>query len=106
MESESVSAFIHAVQTAVFFRGEETYSLAHMMDILEEQEEDKVFQNKKDAVALVHDWLKPSEDLYGMVDWEKNLCDFQELIFAGYWNWRQDMEPAKGKARMGICLTG
>ena len=62
------------------FSGEETYSLAHMMDILEEQEEDKVFQNKKDAVALVHDWLKPSEDLYGMVDWEKNLCDFQELI--------------------------
>lgn len=63
------------------FSGEETYSLAHMMDILEEQEEDKVFQNKKDAVALVHDWLKPSEDLYGMVDWEKNLCDFSGADF-------------------------
>lgn len=58
------------------FSGEETFSLAHMMDILEEQEGDKVFQNKKDAATLVHDWLRPSEDLYGMVDWERNLCDF------------------------------
>lgn len=63
------------------FLGEETCSLAYMMDILEEQEGDKVFQNQKDAAMLVHDWLKPSEDLYGMVDWERNLCDFSGADF-------------------------
>ncbi|MDE5679822.1 MAG: hypothetical protein K2I01_05255, partial [Lachnospiraceae bacterium] len=63
------------------FSGEEDFSLENMLDILEGLEEDKIFRNGRDSAALVYDWLRPSDTLYGMVDWQAGTCDFSGDTF-------------------------
>ncbi|MDE5680280.1 MAG: extracellular solute-binding protein, partial [Lachnospiraceae bacterium] len=58
------------------FSKEEDFSLEHMVNVLEVLNNDKIFMNGREAVSLVYQWLRPSEDLYGMVDWETGECDF------------------------------
>lgn len=63
------------------FSSEEDFSLENMLNVLEVLEDDKIFMNGRDAESLVYYWLCTSEDLYGMVDWERGQCDFSGDIF-------------------------
>ena len=66
-----------------FLGGSGEPDVGTLVDALLAHKEDAVFLRQMDSVELLEWLLKGSEDLWGMVDWEKGTCDFGTELFAG-----------------------
>ena len=53
-----------------------------LMDALLAYEEDAFYLYNTDSQELLRMFLEGSEDLWGMIDWEKGTCDFSGELFA------------------------
>lgn len=87
------------------FSGEEDFSLENMLDILEGLEGDKIFRNGRDAVSLVRDWLRYSDTLYGMVDWQAGTCDFSGDTFYRILELAAKYGDGEGKGADGYIMN-
>ncbi len=72
-----------AMMDAAFLGGSEEPDVGTLVDALLAYEEDAVFLRQLDSQGVLEWFLKGSEDLWGMVDWEKGTCDFGTGLLAG-----------------------
>ena len=87
------------------FSEEEDFSLEHMLNVLEELNNDKIFMNGREAASLVYQWLRTSEDLYGMVDWETGKCDFSGEDFCRILELAERYGDREGKGTEGYIVN-
>ncbi|MDE6063981.1 MAG: extracellular solute-binding protein, partial [Lachnospiraceae bacterium] len=87
------------------FSEEEDFSLENMLDVLEGLNEDKIFMNGREAASLVYQWLRTSEDLYGMVDWETGQCDFSGENFRRILELAERYGDGEGKGAEGYIAN-
>ncbi len=72
-----------ALMDPAFLGGSGEPDIETLVDALLAHKEDAVFLRQMDSQRLLGWLLKGSEDLWGMVDWEKGTCDFGTELFAG-----------------------
>lgn len=65
-----------------FLNGREELTIEILVDSMLEFEGDRVFMSNADGVWILDYFLQGSEDLWGMVDWERGTCDFSGKLFS------------------------
>lgn len=62
--------------------GREDLTIETLVDSMLEFEEDRCFSKWDNGGDILYYFLEGSEDLWGMVDWEKGTCDFNGELFS------------------------
>lgn len=62
--------------------GENDVNIETLMNALAERRENAVFYARSQSGDLLRMFLKGSENLWGMIDWEAGTCDFDGELFA------------------------
>lgn len=62
--------------------GREVLTIENLVDFMLEFEGDRVFMARAGGDEILEYFMKGSEDLWGMVDWESGSCDFSGELFA------------------------
>lgn len=63
--------------------GNKEPDIAALVNALLARQEDGVFQHRMNSVGVLELLLKGTEDVWGMVNWEKGQCDLDTELFAG-----------------------
>lgn len=63
--------------------GEETPDIRTLVDALLAWPEEGMFGTNCGEEEILRSFLEGSESLWGMVDWERGVCDFSDGLFAG-----------------------
>ena len=72
-----------ALMDPAFLGGSRDPDIGTLVDAMLAHKEEAVFLRQMSSQRLLEWLLKGSEDLWGMVDWEKGTCDFGTGLFAG-----------------------
>lgn len=78
----NVSIFNYTLDKEIL-NGREELTIETLVDSMLKFEGDRVFMSNEDGVWILDYFLQGSEDLWGMVDWEKGTCDFSGELFSG-----------------------
>ena len=62
--------------------GREELTIETLVDSMLEFEEDRCFSKSMEGGNILYYFLEGSENLWGMVDWEKGTCDFNGELFS------------------------
>ncbi len=62
--------------------GREELTIETLVDSMLEFEENRCFSEGSDGVSILTYFLEGSQNLWGMVDWEKGTCDFSGELFS------------------------
>lgn len=73
--------FIYEEMDAELLESGETPDIEGLADALLAWEGGGVYRRRLDSAQLLNTFLQGSEDLWGMVDWEKGSCDFDTPLF-------------------------
>ncbi len=72
----------HKIRRDALPAGTGELDIRQLLDALSDREEDAFFYEYVNAGGVLQILLKGSEDLWGMVDWERGTCDFDNDLFA------------------------
>lgn len=81
--AEPLTPLIYTIDSRVLGGGAGEPDTASLIRALQAWEEDSALLGKNDSSENLRRFLQGSEDLWGMLDWEKGTCDFGGELFEG-----------------------